>query len=284
MGAATYQGQSGGLYGNGSNSRPPAHEAAGMALAQSVGPLSPSGSPDPTGKYVFLSIGMSNTTQEFSSFVPLGMMDPDKDPNLVIIDGAQGTISANLWADPNHPAWDVVNQRLANAGLTPAQVAVAWVKTAVGGPTGGFPQYAQQLKGYMVTMAQHLLDKFPNVKIAYHSSRIYAGYATGVSMLNPEPYAYESGFSIQWLITDQIGGAPELAFAGPSAQVPWLSWGPYLWADGLNPRCDGLIWECDEFTSDGTHPNQTGRVKVAQMLHDFVKTDTTARDWFLASP
>jgi len=34
------------------------------------------------------------------------------------------------------------------------------------------------------------------------SSRIYAGYAT--TLLNPEPYAFESGFSVQRLVQAQI--------------------------------------------------------------------------------
>jgi hypothetical protein len=43
------------------------------------------------------------------------------------------------------------------------------------------------------------------------SRRIYAGYAT--NCLNPEPYAYEYGFSAKWLIEAQVvqeeGGAQD---------------------------------------------------------------------------
>ncbi len=53
----------------------------------------------------------------------------------------------------------------------------------------------------------HILhNKFPNLKIAYLSSRIYGGWAA--SPLNPEPHAYEEGFSVKWLIADQIAGKP----------------------------------------------------------------------------
>lgn len=37
------------------------------------------------------------------------------------------------------------------------------------------------------------------------SSRTYGGYAT--TELNPEPYAYQSGFSVKWLVQDQLEGA-----------------------------------------------------------------------------
>ena len=42
-----------------------------------------------TGKIVFLSIGMSNTTEEFSAFKRVADVDPDKNPAVAIVDGAQ---------------------------------------------------------------------------------------------------------------------------------------------------------------------------------------------------
>ena len=92
------------------------------------------------------------------------------------------------------------------------------------------------------------------------TSRIYAGYAT--VPLNPEPYAYEYGFSVKWAIQAQVdqmrGGAPD-SIAGnldyKKGVAPWLAWGPYLWADGTTPRSDGLTWDRSEFQPDGTHPN-----------------------------
>ncbi len=124
-------------------------------------------------------------------------------------------------------------------------------------------------------------EKFPNVQLAYLSSRIYGGYA--VTALNPEPYAYESGFSVRWLIQEQIGGAPELNYepAKGAVKAPLLLWGPYLWADGASPRkSDGLRWVREDFEADGTHPSVSGRAKVAELLLRFFKTDMTARVWF----
>lgn len=67
--------------------------------------------------------------------------------------------------------------------------------------------------------------------------------------------------------------------------APWLSWGPYLWADGMRAREDGLTWACaDLVTTDGTHPSSGGQRKVAGMLVDFLKSDTTARPWFVRPP
>jgi hypothetical protein len=88
---------------------------------------------------------------------------------------------------------------------------------------------------------------------------------------------------MRWIIEDQVAGSPALNFdpsRGP-VTAPWLAWGPYLWADGLRPRADGLTWTCADFAEDGTHPSVGGRQKVANLLLTFVRTDTTAREWFL---
>jgi len=280
LGTGTYQGYPGGLYSQGQNQRPAAHETAGRALAQQVQSLNAAGAPDSTnGKIVLLSIGMSNTTQEFSVFKSIADADPVKNPRVVIVDGAQGGQTAAIISSPSAAFWDTVSQRLARANVTPSQVQVAWVKEANAGPTQAFPVHAQMLQANLESIARNLKLKYPNIKIAYYSSRIYAGYAT--TTLNPEPYAYESGFSVKWMIEKQINGDTSLAYSGSNARAPWLAWGPYLWADGLTTRSDGLKWECLDFQTDGTHPNTTARQKVAQLLLTFLKSDPTATPWFV---
>ncbi len=279
-----YKNYQGGLYPNGINQRPHSHDSIGIAISKQILPLDYQGnSNSQSGKYVFLSIGMSNTTQEFSTFKPMADAEISKNPKLVIVDGAQGGQTASIISNPNAAFWTTVEQRLQFAGVSSKQVQVCWVKEANAGPTQAFPVHANTLTNELVTIAGILKQKYPNCKIAYFSSRTYGGYAT--STLNPEPYAYESGFSVKWLIEKQINGDPNLSCTGENAKAPWLAWGPYLWADGLNPRSDGLTWTIDDFVeSDRTHPSITsGRKKVADLLLNFVKTDQTARNWFLKS-
>src|SRR5947208_2190621 len=59
MGFTTYLNSVGGLYPNGANTRPPAHESAGMVIATNeIVPLDASGSMDTNnGKIVLLSLG-----------------------------------------------------------------------------------------------------------------------------------------------------------------------------------------------------------------------------------
>lgn len=277
MGARTYEGHPGGLYPGATNAMPSSHRAEGIARAQAIGPLDAQGRSAPSGRYAFVSIGMSNTTQEFSAFKQLSDADGSRDRRLVVVDLAQGGMTAADWSNPACPCWDVASNRLQQAGVTTAQVTTAWIKLADRQPTEGWPAHAQQLRDNIVRVLQQLPARFPNLRLAYLSSRIYAGYAT--TPLNPEPYAYQSGFSVRWTIEQQLNGA--VPYDGPSPAAPWLAWGPYLWADGTTPRADGFTWSCSDLQSDGTHPSTNGRQKVANALLAFVRTDPTAREWYL---
>jgi len=277
LGSGSYQGQRGGLYPTGGNVPPPAHLDAGLKVARTIQPLDAAGQPSVSGRYVFVSIGMSNTTQEFSAFKPMADADPLKSSRLVVVDGAQGGMTATDWSNSGCACWGELDNRLRAAGVTRAQVVTAWIKLADAQPSEGWPAYAQRLQRETESILQQLAVNFPNLRLAYLSSRIYAGYAT--STLNPEPYAYESGFAMRWVIEDELNGA--LRYEGAGRNAPWLAWGPYLWADGTRPRSDGLTWVCADFsTADGTHPATSGRQKVAQMLLDFVHNDQTARVWY----
>jgi hypothetical protein len=282
LASATYKGYTGGLFPGGKNERPWTHDSAGRALAQQIKPLNQSGLVDlANGKIVLLSIGMSNTTQEFSVFKHLADSDGAKNQRLTIVDGAQGGQTAAIIANPNASFWTVVDQRLTAGGVSSQQVQIVWLKEADATPSQAFPTHALALENELVTIAQILKSRYPNIKLTYVSSRTYGGYAT--STLNPEPYAYESGFSVKWLIEKQINGDTSLMYSGSKAKSPWLSWGPYLWVDGLTPRTDGLTWQCSDCQSDGTHPSPTGQTKIANLLLSFFKSDPTANSWFLKS-
>ncbi len=286
-----YKGQSGGLYREGRNTPPDSHQAAVLKELARIQPLDTEGKPSKTGKIVLISLGMSNTTQEFSFFKKMADADPNKSPYVVIVDCAQGGQAAHEWAFPDErrnkdrpSPWTVMDRRIEKAGFSPAQVQVVWLKQAQMGPArlGEFPRHAQSLKNDTAEILRMLKIRFANLRIAYLSSRIYAGYATGP--LNPEPYAYESAFSVRWLIEDQINGNPDLncePARGP-VKLPLLLWGPYLWADGVKSRkSDGLVWKREDLAGDGTHPSMSGRRKVAEMLLRFFKTDPNSKGWFL---
>jgi hypothetical protein len=272
LGTGTYKGFEGGLYPGGSDQPPAAYLQEGLSRAAAIQPLSADGQPDAGGNIVLLSIGMSNTTQEFSEFKRRADADSQKNPRLVIVDGAQGGQDAEKIKDPNATFWTVVDQRLSQAGVSNRQVQAVWLKEAIAGVNETFPLDAQRLQTDLDAIVQILMQRYPSLQIVYLSSRIYAGYAT--TGLNPEPFSYQSGFAVKWLIEDRINGR---------ARGPWLAWGPYLWTDGMKGRSDGLIWTCNDVAQDGTHPSPGGRQKVAELLLSFFKTDQTAVSWFSLS-
>ncbi|MBI1310166.1 hypothetical protein GC176_02575 [bacterium] len=244
LGQKEYQGFEGGLYPGGTNERPAAHEAAGLALARTVQPLDLEGNAAADGSIVLLSVGMSNTAQISMGFNKALANERHRNPHVVFVNGAQGGMTAAAIQDPEDNGrgtqyWTVVDERLKAAGVTRAQVQVVWIKQADAGPTQGFPDYAQKLQEELTRIVQLLPQRFPNVKLVYLSSRTYGGFAE--TRLNPEPYAYESGFSVKWLIEEQLKGEPALNFDGAKGPVKaqWLSWGPYLWDNGVIPRADG---------------------------------------------
>src|SRR5689334_12385520 len=121
LGTARYLDQfPGGLYENGSNVMPADHRAAELRHIAVVQPLDRDGNPATDGKIVLLSIGMSNTTQEFCaqgnpspcsawSFAGQAAADPAVNHRtLVIVNGARGGQDAGTWTAPADANYNLV--------------------------------------------------------------------------------------------------------------------------------------------------------------------------------
>ncbi|MCA9385316.1 hypothetical protein KC717_01570 [Candidatus Dojkabacteria bacterium] len=273
----SYKGLDGGLYGNGQNEPPASHEQHIFDAIDSIHPID--------GKIGLVSLGMSNTSQEFGVFIQEIEQSPDKADSVTIVNGAQGGVDAKRWvvSPPGEDPWGILLQRVSQAGLTPDQVQAVWIKQANASPprNTNTTEYIDQLTEDLKYIVDRLNDAdiFPNLEIIYLSSRTYGGYADVYgATLNPEPFAYESGFSVQQLILQQIEGQTDVSYD----DVPVLAWGPYLWADGTFGReYDDLVWELQDFSgTDGTHPSNSGRLKVSKFLSDFFLESPYAKVWF----
>ena len=324
----------GGLYENSSPTAPSDHDAAGLAAASAIKPLDQNGNPSATGAVVFLGIGMSNATEEFSAFINTASTNSGVNhTTLAIENGASAAETACYWtvaqgqtgaACPLAKGGLLDNQYdrvrdsvLATATTAPSapsgcggppatpcltekQVQVLWIKNA--NPRPGFENeralcdatvsgcvndIGTEAINYETQLAQTIRaakSRYPNLKQVFLSTRIYAGYA--LDGLNPEPYAYEYGYSAKWLIQAQVlqirNGtidpvAGDMSYSNGTAA--WTAWGTYLWADGLIPRSDGLIWVQTDFGLDGTHPHGDGVTKVVNLLMDFYTTSPYS-PWF----
>jgi PKD repeat protein len=279
-----YNGYQGGLYPNGTDTPPAATETYAESLATQVQPLDTSGNVDlKHGRIVMLAIGFSNPEMEFGAFEDLVHGDLTRNPKLAVVNGAQGSRDVDFWMDPSSITWSNVNRHLSANGLTPAQVQIAWVKMAEKFPyeDGVFPAHAQHLQGEIEDVARNLTTLYPNIKIAYLSTRSHA-YTTSLLSANPEPYAYETGFAVKWAIEDQINGTGNLNYdpAKGAVVAPLLLWGPYLWATST-PRSDGFNWLESDVRADKVHPSASGETKTAEELLAFFKSDPTTAPWFL---
>jgi hypothetical protein len=264
MGKRKYRGYRGGLYPSGTNRPPKAYLRKGTEAAKRVRPID--------GKIVLLSIGMSNASVEFAAFKRTADRDPQKNSSLVIVDGAQdGFDSRRARSQPVF--WENIDQRLAEADVSPEQVQAVWLKESVAGEQRRFPKDAHGLQSDLRAILRIMRVRYPNVKLVYLSSRTYGGYA--ITGLNPEPAAYDSAYAVRGIIQERIRG---------KIKGPWLFWGPYLWTDGMAGRNDGLVWSCDDVEDDGTHPSRSGIQKVVNMLTTFFKTDPTAKRWYVGKP
>ncbi|CAN5477027.1 hypothetical protein BH09PLA1_BH09PLA1_11020 [soil metagenome] len=304
LGTGLYLNQyQGGLYPGGVNALPAAQLNAFMARAGGIRPLNTSGQPDPNGKFVLMSVGLSNTSQEWCgndssltsqpySLMGQAAVHPAIDHSrMVIFNGARGGQSADTWDQTTDANYTRVAGDLTTAGLSEAQVRAAWLKVANPGPTASLPAAnadAKTLVQQMGNIVRSMKQRYSNLDMVFVSSRIYAGYAT--TSQNPEPYAYETGLAVKWLIGAQInqmngGGIDPLAgdlsfIAGGPA--PLLAWGPYMWANGTTPRSDGLTWVPSDFANDGTHPSAPqGRKKVADALMRYFINTPYTNSWFL---
>jgi hypothetical protein len=261
MGKLRHRGHAGGLYPGGVNRPPRRHLRRGLDAAQRVRPI--------RGRIGVVGIGMSNAMAEFGAFARSVSQDPARNPSLVFVEGPGGGWDAVRISKPQARYWTDLDARVRRARLQRGQVQVVWLKQAIAGEDRPFPQDARALQANLRTVIRLLSTRFPNLRLVYVSSRTYGGYA--ITHLNPEPFAYESGFAAKWLVQDSIQRR--------LGRV-WVGWGPYLWTDGLAGRRDGLTWTCDDVVADGTHPSPSGTRKVSRLLSDFFAADATARIWF----
>jgi hypothetical protein len=297
---ASYKGLPGGLY-PGSNDPPPAHAAEGVSRAQTVEPVDTAGNASAAGKYVLLSVGIGNAAQEFcsangappcDSWTFAGQAAADQGVNhgtLAIVNGAASGQTADTWESPTAPNYDRIRDtRLSPLGLSEKQVQVVWLKVASSAPGDSLPNPdadAYVLERRMGNIVRALRTRYLTLKLVLVSSRIWGGYSTVAA--DGEPYAYESGFAVKWLVQAQIdqmaAGAVQDTVAGNldyHSAAPWIGWGPYLWAYGNLVRSDGLNWLHSDFQTDGFSPSQSGEQKVGEQLMGFLSLQRFTRCWF----
>jgi hypothetical protein len=251
----TYEGLTGGLYGNGSNQIPPALLSAGLAAEANIQPLNGHGHPAAHGKIGVIALGQSTTQQWFAAFQGLARVDRSAlNPALFFVNGGQGGDVSSTWVSSNQPwatlAKDVGSRRL--------QVQVGFLDAdLINGQDYGSAQaeanvYSDELSRIVANAKRH----YPNLHLVYLFPFHWAGTA-GPGRAITEPAGYQLQFGIRQQILGQSLGSPvEL-------------WGPDIWPQTEIPA----------MYYDGIHFTLFGRVTMANLTMQFLQNEPTA-GWF----
>lgn len=295
LGSDYYLGYQGGLYPGGSNVMPTAHLNAGQKIAKSIKPLDSLGNVDwENGKVVFIGMGASTAGNTWNHFVDVVDTLSEANPCLRTINACLGAKGIDIMNDTIYNNWywtEDIFPKLTYKNTTPEQVQVVWIKTGSKADTVMvFPSQPQAIADRYEVLMGVLLDKFPNLKMVFISGFFYGGYADPIKEFYDvvsEPGSYWNSFAVKWAIEKQIMGDPDLKFTGATRRAAFMGWGPYVWADGMNPSSTGLVWNCEEdFAPDGGgyHLTSGGKDKEADLLLGWAESDPIVKRFFLDGP
>ncbi len=296
LGAAFYEGTwQGGLYQGGSNVPPTGHLNKGINIVKKLKPLDTLGNVNyATGKIVLAGFGASTVGGPFNHMIQIMKDSTDQNPCMKAVNAANGSDGVTAMYIGNDTYWDYVRDfKLAEKDITPIQLQVGWLMHSSRTDSNGYDvtSYADSLVKRFTVALNALLYYYPNLKVVFVSGFPYGGYADPMKALYhviSEPSSYHHNFAMKELIRRQISGDVTLKYREPGKKVPYIVWGPPLWADGKNPRTyDGLTWNCEaEFAIDGGgyHLTNEGKDKLAKILLNFFRTDTLSEGWFMDGP
>ena len=294
LGTGFYEGIQGGLYPGGSNTRPAVHQQKGIDISHTIEPLNDAGTVSyDNGQVLFIGMGGSNASNAYNMFIDtMKHYDWKGTSQCMNVKGLfYGGKDLHDMIDTTCTFyWDELQGRLFNRNDTWEQVQIVWILEQSELDTPDIAYYIDYVADQYTTLMHVMLDSMPNLKMVYLSGFHYTGYTHPEHELYDflvEPKGYWGNLAIKELIERQINGDPLLDFEGEGRVAPYVNWGPYFWADGVNPRGgDFLTWPCEDYRDDDTgggfHLEEIGKYKEAKMLINFFETDTVASWWYKA--
>lgn len=205
-------------------------------------------------KVIMVSIGASLPNQVSERFEE--RTAELTNPYFNFVNLCQPAKDVNDWI--NDPAiWTEVDNRLNTAGVLYNEVQIAWLQTdLLVTDTATFPDWPIRVQDSIEVLILKLNTKFPKLKQLYVSGRFYTGWS--VDIKHTEPKGYYNGFSLKWLVENQIAtGYPV---------KPWICDDIYFWTDQEMVRADGFQVLQSDFKTDGIHFTSTGKQKYGDSL------------------
>lgn len=230
-----------------------------------------------SGTIGVVCIGMSNGNQECAELIQqvAGAWRGEVNPAVRLVNCAVGGHAIERWNDPSYDGvlWDdCITRKLPAAGVQAGQVRVIYHKAAnqfgVAQGGGALPLYPaagsnhDAFRANLGTFATRVAQKFPSVQAVYTSSRSYGGFSTRTD--RGEPQSYEEGHALNgWLASNPMVGSV------------WFGWGGYLWAPACSSgirNAAGVCYDRSDYQDDAVHPAEGGRLKIARMMHDRLRS------------
>ncbi len=166
--------------------------------------------------------------------------------------------------------------------VSEAQVQALFLEVTNEHPVASLPDRhadATELMVRLGNIVRFAKVRYPNLQVVLISSRSYAPLEAREPR---EPFAYETGFAVKWLIAAQIaqmraeGRAIVDTRAGnldyESGVAPFIAWGPYLWTHQPGSQHVGMRWYADDFEDSPTgFFSDRGESKASlQAIHHFL--------------
>lgn len=267
----TWNGEQSGLYPWGNEMISNAYESKYQSVSESIHPSSFSGLRTSHPKVVVLTIGGSTPAIMFEGFVHAQQNDPGFGADLLFINGGQNAMDFSDLLDPNTNYWNNLEALLNTHAATPEDVQVMFcIEDNLRSLDTTFSR-ATLLKNNYAQLMDIIRTHYPNCKLFLAADRGYSGYTDDPH--HDEPIGYLNGWGVKLFVADYINGVlPE---------YPVVNWLDYYWADGENPRWDGLTYSQSDFSGPAyVHLHQDKADALAETTHEKLKADPAASNWY----
>src|SRR6478752_3925473 len=180
LGKGIFNGYTGGLYPNGSNSPGGTYASDLLKVCRNIIPLDTFGNPSTTG-------------------------NPLTNPKLSLVDISIGSGYGRLndILSPDDPFWNTVTEKLKRSNSSFRQVQIVYLDTEDSSQVIGFPVRPLLVKNDLESCFRTLQQKFPNIKLVYLVARTTTYGKNHVHDFNAEPNPYYFGWAAKWAIEDQ---------------------------------------------------------------------------------
>lgn len=244
------------------------HLAIGKEVSSSIVRLNPVGQPAGNGRVILAGGGMSNLKQQFAAFMNAYRLKYGRSRPVTTVNLGTGNWDLSMMVKQMAEYRKLLLDTMVKKKVTREQVQIFLFKNSIRHQSKPYPHDVNEYVGYLEEYREFLIDLFPNLKMWFVLAPLYSGYASNTAPRH-EPFVYREGVAVDEFVKQHYGES-----------TPWIGFGPYYWANGLEPRGDGLVWKCGDFAvKDGAHPAPTGIVKTTDMLMRFFE-NSPVTEWF----